>query len=32
LSLSFSHTGWCQRVKADFKFEYAFLEDELSLT
>jgi len=22
--------GWCQRVKADFKFEYSFLEDDLS--
>ncbi|XP_021725144.1 general negative regulator of transcription subunit 3-like isoform X2 [Chenopodium quinoa] len=21
--------GWCQRIKADFKFEYSFLEDEL---
>ena len=26
----FDHeTGWCQRIKPDFKFEYAFLEDEL---
>ena len=22
-------TGWCQRIKPDFKFEYSFLEDEL---
>jgi len=22
-------TGWCQRIKADFTFEYNFLEDEL---
>jgi len=22
--------GWCQRIKTDFTFEYAFLEDELS--
>ncbi|GMI09432.1 hypothetical protein TrLO_g6841 [Triparma laevis f. longispina] len=22
-------SGWCQRVKADFKFEYQFLEDSL---
>lgn len=21
-------TGWCQRIKSDFKFEYAYLEDE----
>ena len=21
--------GWCQRIKPDFKFEYAYLEDEL---
>ena len=24
-------TGWCQRIKADFTFEYGFLEDELSV-
>merc|ERR1719356_32543 len=23
-------TGWCQRLKADFRFEYSFLEDSLS--
>lgn len=23
-------SGWCQRIKSEFKFEYAFLEDELS--
>jgi CCR4-NOT transcription complex subunit 3 len=22
-------TGWCQRIKSDFTFEYGFLEDEL---
>jgi hypothetical protein len=22
-------TGWCQRIKSEFKFEYAYLEDEL---
>lgn len=22
-------TGWCQRIKSDFTFEYTFLEDEL---
>ena len=22
-------TGWCQRIKSDFTFEYNFLEDEL---
>ena len=22
-------TGWCQRIKSDFTFEYAYLEDEL---
>lgn len=21
-------TGWCQRIKADFRFDYSFLEDE----
>jgi CCR4-NOT transcriptional regulation complex NOT5 subunit len=21
--------GWCQRIKSEFKFEYAYLEDEL---
>lgn len=24
-------SGWCQRVKKDFKFEYEFLEDELAV-
>jgi CCR4-NOT transcription complex subunit 3 len=24
-------TGWCQRIKADFRFEYAYLEDSLSI-
>ena len=23
------HAGWCQRIKSEFKFEYAYLEDEL---
>eukprot|EP01039_Chlorochromonas_danica_P010757 gene10757-11956_t len=23
--------GWCQRIKSDFKFEYAFLEDEVAI-
>mmetsp|Transcript_27005 Transcript_27005/g.80973 ORF Transcript_27005/g.80973 Transcript_27005/m.80973 type:complete len:706 (-) Transcript_27005:95-2212(-) len=23
-------TGWCQRIKSDFTFEYTFLEDELA--
>jgi CCR4-NOT transcriptional regulation complex NOT5 subunit len=23
-------TGWCQRIKSEFVFEYKFLEDELS--
>ena len=22
--------GWCQRIKSEFKFEYAYLEDELA--
>lgn len=22
-------TGWCQRIKSDFRFEYSFLEDSL---
>jgi hypothetical protein len=22
--------GWCQRIKSEFKFEYCYLEDELS--
>jgi CCR4-NOT transcription complex subunit 3 len=22
-------SGWCQRIKSEFKFEYAYLEDEL---
>jgi hypothetical protein len=22
--------GWCQRIKSEFKFEYNYLEDELS--
>ena len=26
-----SWKGWCQRIKSEFKFEYAYLEDELSL-
>ena len=28
---SFKHvkTGWCQRIKTDFTFEYNFPEDEL---
>lgn len=21
-------TGWCQRIKSDFRFDYDFLEDE----
>lgn len=24
-------TGWCQRIKKEFTFEYVFLEDEISL-
>eukprot|EP00850_Spirogloea_muscicola_P007071 SM000035S13051 [mRNA] locus=s35:140899:147491:+ [translate_table: standard] len=24
-----SQTGWCQRIKTEFTFEYSFLEDEL---
>jgi CCR4-NOT transcriptional regulation complex NOT5 subunit len=24
-----SAAGWCQRIKSEFKFEYAYLEDEL---
>lgn len=24
-------SGWCQRIKSEFKFEYAFLEDELTV-
>jgi CCR4-NOT transcription complex subunit 3 len=24
-------TGWCQRIKSDFQFDYAFLEDELQV-
>ena len=24
-------SGWCQRIKADFTFEYGFLEDELQV-
>lgn len=24
-------TGWCQRIKSDFRFEYSFLEDSLSI-
>lgn len=23
-------SGWCQRIKSEFKFEYAYLEDELT--
>jgi CCR4-NOT transcriptional regulation complex NOT5 subunit len=25
----FYFLGWCQRIKSEFKFEYAYLEDEL---
>jgi CCR4-NOT transcription complex subunit 3 len=25
-------SGWCQRIKSEFKFEYAYLEDELPAT
>ena len=24
-------TGWCQRIKTDFTFEYGYLEDELNV-
>ena len=24
-------TGWCQRIKSDFTFEYGYLEDELQV-
>ena len=24
-------TGWCQRIKSDFTFEYGYLEDELAV-
>jgi CCR4-NOT transcription complex subunit 3 len=24
-------SGWCNRIKSDFKFEYAFLEDEVNI-
>jgi CCR4-NOT transcription complex subunit 3 len=24
-------SGWCQRIKSDFRFEYAYLEDSLSV-
>ena len=24
-------TGWCQRIKSDFTFEYGFLEDEMAV-
>jgi hypothetical protein len=24
-------TGWCQRIKKEFTFEYVYLEDELSV-
>jgi CCR4-NOT transcription complex subunit 3 len=24
-------SGWCQRIKSDFRFEYAYLEDSLSI-
>ena len=27
--LTISFLGWCQRIKSEFKFEYAYLEDEL---
>lgn len=26
---TFDAAGWCQRIKSEFKFEYAYLEDEL---
>lgn len=25
-------SGWCQRIKSEFKFEYAYLEDELPIS
>lgn len=28
--LIFLCVGWCQRIKSEFKFEYAYLEDELT--
>ena len=28
-SFSLLFVGWCQRIKSEFKFEYAYLEDEL---
>eukprot|EP01027_Heterolobosea_sp_BB2_P009377 GEZU01013828.1.p1 GENE.GEZU01013828.1~~GEZU01013828.1.p1 ORF type:complete len:181 (+),score=42.91 GEZU01013828.1:349-891(+) len=24
-------TGWCQRIKSEFRFEYGYLEDELNI-
>lgn len=24
-------SGWCQRIKSEFKFEYAYLEDEINI-
>ena len=24
-------TGWCQRIKSEFTFEYGYLEDELQV-
>ena len=24
-------SGWCQRIKTDFRFEYSFLEDSVSI-
>jgi CCR4-NOT transcription complex subunit 3 len=31
LLISLTHSaGWCQRIKSEFKFEYAYLEDELT--
>jgi len=24
-------TGWCQRIKSEFTFEYSYLEDELQI-
>lgn len=32
LFLLSSCVGWCQRIKSEFKFEYAYLENELSQT
>lgn len=30
LWLFLASLGWCQRIKSEFKFEYAYLEDEFS--